>query len=191
MSPEAVRVRPAEGLDDVPGLAAGVTLRGSERGGEDDFGLATGGPAWRMAERYVRLARSLGFPAVAVALQVHGAELAAAADAPARGLWIPGEADGFVGVAPGRLFVVTVADCVPVYLVDPEARAFALVHAGWRGAAAGILDRALDRLSGGRDRLPGALRMHLGPAICGDCYEVGPEVPRAFGREPSPDAGGR
>lgn len=191
MTATALRLRPAEGLDELPGLVAGITLRSSGRGGPDDFGLTTGGSAWQIAERYARLAEALGFPSVAVARQVHGAELIEPSEVPTRGLWIPGEADGFVGVAPDRLFVVTVADCVPVYLVEPDSRAFALVHAGWRGAAAGILGRALDRLvahAGGR---AAALRMHLGPAICGDCYEVGPEVPRAFGRKPAPSTAGR
>lgn len=191
MTPDPVRVRPAAGLEDVPGLVAGITLRGSDRGGPDDFGLATGGSSWKVAERYAGLAAGLGFPSAAVGRQVHGATIVPAEQAPAAGLWIAGEADGFVGVAAGRLFVVTVADCVPVYLVDPESRAFALLHAGWRGAAAGILGIALDRLSREHGRPPGAFRMHLGPAICGDCYEVGPEVPRAFGREPAADPGGR
>lgn len=191
MTVGAVRVHTAAALDDVPGLVVGITLRASDRGGADDFGLATGGSTWQLAKRYTDLAEGLGFPAVAVARQVHGTALVEVDRAPARGLWIPGEADGFVGVAEGRLFVVTVADCVPVVLVDPDSRSFALLHAGWRGAAAGILGVALDRLSGKRGRVPGALRMHLGPAICGDCYEVGPEVPRAFGRDPATDSGGR
>lgn len=191
MSSDAVRVRPAAALDGVPGLVAGITLRDSDRGGPDDFGLTTGGSSWRVAERYAGLAEGLGFSAAAVARQVHGATVVSADRAPAAGLWIPGEADGFVGRVTGRLFVVTVADCVPIYIVDPESRAFALLHAGWRGAAAGILDVALDRLPREYGRPVEAFRMHLGPAICGDCYEVGAEVPRAFGRDPVRDAAGR
>lgn len=186
-----MQLRPAAALEDVPGLVAGITLRSSDRGGAADFGLTTGGSAWQVARRYTDLAEELGFPSVAVARQVHGVTLVPADRAPARGLWIPGEADGFVGVAAGRLFAVTVADCVPVYLVDPGSGAFALVHAGWRGAAAGILDHALDRLSGAHGGPPASFRMHLGPAICGDCYEVGPDVLRAFGRPPAADSGNR
>jgi copper oxidase (laccase) domain-containing protein len=51
----------------------------------------------------------------------------------------------------------------------------AALHAGWRGTAAGILDvglAALDR----RGYPPADCVVHLGPAICGPCYEVGPEV---------------
>jgi copper oxidase (laccase) domain-containing protein len=53
--------------------------------------------------------------------------------------------------------------------------ATALVHAGWRGTAAKILHAAVDLFEAhglsSRD-----LRLHLGPAICGACYEVGPDV---------------
>ncbi|HSM08745.1 MAG TPA: polyphenol oxidase family protein [Gemmatimonadota bacterium] len=182
-----VRVLRPEALADVPGLVAGITARApdEERGGPGDFGLSTGGSAWAVAARYEALAVGLGLRAASVCRQVHGTRLVTAGDAPSSGLWIPGEADGFVGFAgggAGRLFAVTVADCAPVYLVDPDTRAFALLHAGWRGAAAGILGRALDTLRDTHGRPPSAFRLHIGPAICGDCYEVGPEVPRAFGR---------
>lgn len=182
-----VRVLRPEALADIPGLVAGITARrpDEERGGPGDFGLSTGGSAWAVAARYETLATGLGFRAAAVCRQVHGTRFVAAGDAPPAGLWIPGEADGFVGLAgegPARLFAVTVADCAPVYLVDPDSRAFALLHAGWRGAAAGILGRALDTLRDTHGRPPSAFHLHIGPAICGDCYEVGPEVPRAFGR---------
>ncbi len=182
-----VRVLRPAALADVPGLAVGITARApdEERGGPADFGLSTGGSAWAVAARYEALAAGLGFRAASVCRQVHGTRLVAAGDAPSDGLWIPGEADGFVGCGgegPARLYAVTVADCAPVYLVDPDTRAFALLHAGWRGAAAGILGRALERIHDTHGRPASAFRVHIGPAICGDCYEVGPEVPRAFGR---------
>jgi len=168
----------------VPGLVAGITARlpGGGRGQADDFGLSTGGSSWSVAERYEALARGLGLGSASVCRQVHGTGLVAVEDAPPAGVWIPGEADGFFGATPRRLFAVTVADCVPVYLVEPETRAFALLHAGWRGAAAGILERTLEALRTAHGLPASAFRLHLGPAICGDCYEVGPEVPRAFGR---------
>ena len=179
-----VRVFRTAALADVPGLVAGITARvaGGGRGGADDFGLSTGGSAWAVSGRYAALAAGLGFPAACVCRQAHGTGVVEAGDAPPSGLWIAGEADGFAGRAAGRLFVVTVADCAPVYLVEPETRAFALLHAGWRGAAAGILGRAVETLRGVHGRPASALRLHIGPAICRDCYEVGPEVPRAFGR---------
>ena len=176
-------LRPAA-LSGVPGLVAGITARidGGGRGDEDDFGLSTGGSAWALTARYRALADGLGFPAACVCRQVHGTDVVEAGEAPPSGVWIAGEADGFAGRAAGRLFAVTVADCAPVYLIDPEARVFALLHAGWRGAAAGILGRTIERLRDRHGRPASALLLHLGPSICGDCYEVGPEVPFAFGR---------
>ncbi len=76
---------------------------------------------------------------------------------------------------------MTVADCFPVYLVDPVARAIALLHAGWRGTAGGILAAGIGCL---RERAGSRVQdvaMHLGPGICGTCYEVGAEVPAALG----------
>jgi polyphenol oxidase len=65
--------------------------------------------------------------------------------------------------------------------VAPGRPAVALLHAGWRGVAGGILEEGLGVL---KDRFgvePGQLHAHLGPAISGDRYEVGPEVHRALG----------
>ena len=52
----------------------------------------------------------------------------------------------------------------------------ALLHAGWRGTAARIVDEG--HRAHGRSRACDAadLKVHLGPAICGRCYEVGPDV---------------
>lgn len=98
--------------------------------------------------------------------------------------------DGHATDRPGTLLAVTTADCVPVFVVDPRHRAVAMIHAGWRGAAAGILEEGLGAMrSSFRTRLED-VRLHLGPAICGACYEVGPEVFEALGRpaphEPTP-----
>jgi YfiH family protein len=95
------------------------------------------------------------------------------------------EGDALVTGTEGLLLAVTVADCVPVFAVDEESGALGLAHAGWRGAAAGVLEAMLEMLVGELDARAG-LRLHLGPAICGDCYEVGPEVPRALGLEGDP-----
>ena len=69
---------------------------------------------------------------------------------------------------------VTLADCVPVFIAHPDGVGI-LLHSGWKGTAAGILAcgfEALDSL--GRDVTEA--HVHFGPAICGKCYEVGPDV---------------
>jgi copper oxidase (laccase) domain-containing protein len=69
---------------------------------------------------------------------------------------------------------VSIADCVPVFLAHPSGAA-ALLHSGWRGTAARIVERSLD-LFEARGMPASELTMHLGPAICGDCYEVSQDV---------------
>lgn len=156
-------------------LVAGITTA------PQDFGLGTGVSGWELAERYERLAEGLGFRSVAVGRQVHGAGVTMVPGAGAGGLCIVGEADGLFADTAGTLLAVTAADCVPVFLVDRESVAIALLHAGWRGAAAGVLARGLEAMARLRGTAAGACAVHLGPAICGTCYEVGPEVRARFG----------
>ena len=69
---------------------------------------------------------------------------------------------------------VSIADCVPVFLAHASG-AIALLHSGWRGTATRIIERAIDLFSG--RGIPSAeLSLHLGPSICGKCYEVSPDV---------------
>ncbi|MDH3428312.1 MAG: polyphenol oxidase family protein [Gemmatimonadota bacterium] len=183
-------LRAAELEASFPGLVAGITTRAGReiepesRRGRLDYGMSGGGNTGELSERYLQLASGLGFSAVALGRQVHGAGLLEIDTAPPAGMWIAGTGDGLIGPPAGCLAAVTVADCVPVYLVESEMGFLGLLHAGWRGAAAGILCRGIEQVvsrSGGR---LAAVRIHLGPAICGDCYEVGPEVPQAFGLSP-------
>lgn len=169
---------------EVEGLACGITT--AEAG---DYGLSRR-PLDALLGGYLGLARHLGFGLVTVGRQVHGAEvrrldagrLAGGGLLPDGGsaLLLAGRVDGLIATGPGILLAVTAADCVPVHLLDARAGRVALLHAGWRGAAAGILERGVDALARqGSD--PAALRVHLGPAICGACYEVDEPVLRAFG----------
>lgn len=110
---------------------------------------------------------------LATARQVHGADLLEHSGA-WQG-WLRGPAaDGHVALRPGTTLAVTVADCVPVYVAHPSG-AVALLHSGWRGTAAGILPAAIRRFVAA-DLAPADLRVLTGPAICGACYEVSPDV---------------
>jgi YfiH family protein len=96
------------------------------------------------------------------------------------------EADGVV-VARGSLTAaVQTADCAAVLLAAPRTRAVAAVHAGWRGAAGGVLRAAVRELAA-RDADPATLLAAIGPCICGRCYQVGPEVARRFPESADPD----
>lgn len=170
---------------DFPWLAQGTTTRG--RGAaEPPFDLrlfGEGGEAVGARERWNRLLRSAGARSVVHARQVHGSAVRCHRQV-GSGLVLPPACDGHVTTEPGVLLAVSVADCVPVSLVDPEGRKVALLHAGWRGTAAGVLERGIAEFPEERRR---GLHVHLGPSICGVCYEVGSEVFEALGLEAPPD----
>jgi polyphenol oxidase len=164
----------------LPWLVQGVTAR-ERAGGPSDFALFTDDPPGDARSRWAALAGSLGFSSIVHARQVHGRNVVAHDAARGHGLEIGRDADGHASATPGVLMAVTVADCVPIYLVDPDREAAAILHAGWRGVVAGILERGLEVLKTRFGTDPGDLLVHLGPAICGTCYEVGPEVLRNLG----------
>ena len=103
--------------------------------------------------------------------QIHGAAVVRVRASDRSGATLA-RADGVVrrdGEGPG-LLTVTVADCVPVFLAWDGG--YGLLHAGWRGTAAGILETGIAAARAA----PADLTVHLGPAIGGCCYEVGREV---------------
>ncbi len=74
----------------------------------------------------------------------------------------------------GTLLGVFTADCVPVLIYGPELVGF--IHAGWRGFRQGIFRRFFSSLPGETE----SLHAIIGPAICGSCYEIGPETAAFF-----------
>jgi YfiH family protein len=180
--------RQAEWFERFPWLVQGTTGRGDATE-PFDLGLFGDQPVGAAIGRWRRLRHATGMPAAVHARQVHGAEVRRHAEARFEGLLVAEGYDGHVTAAAGLLLAVSVADCVPVFLVEERSRRVALVHAGWRGVAAGIVERAVDCLAA--DAPPGDARiwLHAGPAICGECYEVGPEVHRAVAPGAAPPAG--
>jgi len=167
---------------ELPWLVQGTTTRGALGGGFDLGLFSEGSPVERVREHWEHLLAVTGMGAAMHARQVHGADVRRHHASPP-GLNVVEPCDGHATSDPGVLLAVTVADCVPVFLVDPSTRAVALLHAGWRGTAGAVLERGLALMTNGASASD--LRVHLGPAICGDCYEVGPEVFVALG-EPTP-----
>lgn len=170
--------------EDLPWLVQGTTTRGAP-GRELDLGLFSGGsPEAVVHKNWGRLLALTAMGSAVHARQLHQAEVRL--HGPARlGLRVVKPCDGHVSDQPGLLLTVSVADCVPVFVVAPRSRSVAALHAGWRGAATGILERGLDVLLQRCEESVSELQLHLGPAICGACYEVGPEVFEALG-EPAP-----
>ena len=162
------------------GAEAGITGRGSEPGRGFDLGLWSDQPVGEVMSRWLTFRRAFpGYRAVALGNQVHGVELMTLGK-DARG-WIQVEGiDGWITTTPGILLTVTVADCIPIYLVVP-ARGVALLHSGWRGTAGGILKRGVAGLQAATGCHANEIVMHCGVGICGDCYEVGSEVMQGCG----------
>lgn len=166
----------------LPWLRAGTTWRGFGSGEETANGARSASdPAGGAAAALL----DSGWRSVVRSRQVHGSITRVHADVPA-GTSVLGDGDGHVTRTAGLLLTVTLADCVPVFVADPVHGAVALLHAGWRGTAAGVLERGLDVMVRECGSAPAELFVHLGPAICGRCYEVGPEVFAALGEAPAP-----
>jgi YfiH family protein len=92
-----------------------------------------------------------------------------------------GEGDALIENGPGNLVAVKTADCIPILLVDPDRRAVAAVHAGWRGTVAHIVQGAVRAMSNEFGSQAGSLLAAIGPGIGKCCYEVGADVAARFG----------
>lgn len=162
----------------VPGFAeiGAVAFTTTRQAGS--FGTQSDEPVAEVMARWDRLRAELAAhgPRLATSRQVHGAHVLVHGTSWAG--WLRGEAaDGHAALERGTAMAVTIADCVPVFLAHPSGAA-AMLHSGWRGTEAGIARRAC-RLLAEWGIAAGDLRAHLGPAICGACYEVSADV---FGR---------
>jgi hypothetical protein len=141
-----------------------------------NLGLRSGDDVDAVVENRGRVIAALDVEPFACVRQKHGARIVRAG--PARkgaGFLDPdealGDADGIVTTSKGVAIAVLAADCVPVALADPGTGRLSVVHAGWRGVAAGILRGALQAFAS-----PGDVRAVIGPAIGPDHYEVGEDV---------------
>lgn len=160
---------------DAIGVRAFVTTRAA-----GSFRIHDDGSNQDSHSRWQQLVSSLaalGADRLVSSKQVHGVRILTHRD-PWEG-WqhlsaVDGQADGHIVLSPGGAAAVTIADCVPVFIAHPGGVA-GIVHAGWRGVAGGILGDAI-KLFESLGFSASELRVHLGPSICGRCYEVGAEV---------------
>lgn len=148
-----------------------------------NLGLLTDDAEGAVAENRRRLASALGFEPeqIVFARQVHGTALAnhqgpqlscsfSRADNEKEQLNELPEVDGHVVTSPGLAPLVFTADCLPVAMHGPGG--LAVVHAGWRGLAGGILAAGAEAVD--------ATAAAIGPGVGPCCYEVGEEVLSAF-----------
>lgn len=117
--------------------------------------------------------------------QVHGADIRVVRSA-AEAMPKPGVlgddqyCDALVSNTPEVLLAVKTADCVPILIGDPLTRAFAAVHAGWRGTSASIIQHAVEKLEQEYGSAAANMRAAIGPAANACCYEVGMDVISIF-----------
>ena len=166
---------------DLDGATAVFTTR---RGGVSEgpfaslnIGRRTGDEGAHVEANRERLAAAVGseWGRFARAIQVHGTRVRRVEAVPERDdPWE--EADGHATALPDVPALVFVADCLPIALVAPGA--VAMVHAGWRGLADGVIENGLAALPAGAP-----VRAAIGPGIGPCCYEVGDEVRERFPAE--------
>ncbi len=129
-----------------------------------------------------RLCEQLGLRWLCASRQVHGSDVLRIDTAERRrGEALPLDADGHATAAAGIGVMVLAADCLPVALAG--GRGVAMVHAGWRGLAAGVLEQGVRALRDVGGRHPVVAAIGPGAGVC--CYEVGPEVHEALGARAS------
>jgi polyphenol oxidase len=156
---------------------------GVSRAPFDSLNLAVRGGDERadVVTNRARAAAAVGFDLadLVLARQVHGADLL---EVPRGSSGVLGRADGLVTRVPGPVLGLLTADCAPIVLAGDAS--VAVLHGGWRGLVAGIVERGVAAV----DR---AQRAWVGPTIRACCYEVGPEVVDAFRRRGLPVGGER
>ena len=144
------------------------------------------GDLWEnVLENYEILGKALDFDPKNVVLthQTH-TDIVVAVDDRHRGagLFAPelSDCDGLITNTPGLALVVFSADCTPILFHDPVTGAVGAVHAGWRGTAAGIAQKAVQAMVSHYGCKPENIRAAIGPNIKQCCFETDWDVPKAM-----------
>jgi polyphenol oxidase len=121
-----------------------------------------------------------------MAWQVHGTDIREVTDDPATGRFLqPGaepfpKSDGLVTSIRGRALTLLTADCLPLAIAAADGSRLALLHAGWRGIEAGVIEAGVATVGG-------EAVAAIGPGAGPCCYEVGDDVAgpltRRFGED--------
>jgi YfiH family protein len=163
------------------GVSAAPYGGANSRGGLN-LGLHTGDAPDAVMENRRRVGELTGAP-IAWLAQVHGAQIEDAGAVIDRCAGSPAsvvEADAAVTDRAGVVCVVMIADCLPVLFCDAAGRAVGAAHAGWRGLAAGIVEKTAERVAHLAGAQTSTLHAWLGPAIGPAAFEVGEDVLDAF-----------
>jgi len=107
--------------------------------------------------------------------QVHGVDIIEIREPLGQNVSLSLKADAWITDQKDQILAIKTADCVPI-LIGNSHGVIAAVHAGWRGSGEGLLAKVLRCLEENWQAKLSDLAIALGPAICGNCYEVGEEV---------------
>ena len=80
--------------------------------------------------------------------------------------------DGLITAEPEIVLMLLFADCVPVILFSPEKRVLGVIHAGWKGSAKKITQKAISIFEKDFSVKPEEINAAIGPAIGQCCYPV-------------------
>ncbi len=169
-------------LSKIEGLIHGFTDR---NGGMSEppyntlnLGLNTGDLDYNVGNNYKIVASEIGVDSDSffTASQVHGKNIVIVGPLETRESILKRSADALLTKSTGKLVGVTVADCVPVLIVDPVLRAVAAVHCGWRSLAEKILFEVVETMIKRWGSDPKDLIAAIGPSIRGCCYVIKKDV---------------
>ena len=174
----------------LPGLAAASPARhafcgrhrGTSSGRFESLNVCgrQGDAPGNVTENRATLAKAFGFlqSRLVTMHQVHGSEVEVVSRS--RRASPPPEADALVTAETGHVLAVFTADCVPVVLAEMGGRAAAVVHAGWRGTAARIVEKTVETMTSRFACDPRRLVAGIGPSIGPCCYEIGDDAAEAL-----------
>lgn len=171
----------SELLNNIAALRCAVsTRRGANNGSPFGMNMSynVGDRPESVDENRRRFLSALGIPAdrLAIPVQCHSSRV--------ESVTAPGRVDGtdaLITNTRNLWLAVSVADCTPVFLADPNRDAIAAIHAGWRGSADSISVKAVERMRSEFGTEPGDLVAFIGPSAGVCCYEVGEDVTGRFG----------
>ena len=87
--------------------------------------------------------------------------------------------DAIISTSKSVVLSIQVADCIPLYLADPDNNVIGIVHAGWRGIEKGIVANSINKMiTLGADN--NRIIAYIGPSIQKCCFEIGPDVSKKF-----------
>jgi hypothetical protein len=151
-----------------------------------NLGFALGDYPDRVLENYDRISKAIGFEKeqIVATKQVHLADCMKV-NVSDCGNGIIREnafesADALITNEPGVVLTVYGADCVPIMMYEPVKKVIATAHAGWRGTVMNIVGNTISKMQEEFDCNPADIVAVIGPSICSDCYEIGPEVAAHF-----------